>query len=244
MNNKFYIKHTFRKSLTAFTLLCIFFLSSCEMDHLWDKDYMFSYLEAQDGVFVHDCSNYTLWHFFSFEKGEVIGSCDAMDSLANEEWSKRTDWDLAFHRQNIKSNGGVSGVGQGGIMEYVQTNFDFDAVHSAPEEGYVVDVPDSVIYDMSRMMEGKIGYAYTGINPVTKDWAVLTDMMSGLWTYAQKVFIVRTATGKYAKIYLMNFKSEIGASGTITMKYVYQSDGSINLDTAKESKGNLPEEKP
>jgi hypothetical protein len=225
---------TMVRRLNVIFILCILLLSSCGIDHLWDKDHLFSYLEPQDGVFMYDCSDYTQWYFFSFEEGTVIGSCDAMDSLANEEWRKRIDWDLAFHRQNIKSNGGISGAGLGGIMEYVQDEFNFDTVLEAPETGYIIDVPDSVVYDMSQMMSGKIGYAYTGLNPVTKDWAVLADMMSGLWTYASKVFIVRTAIGKYAKIHLMNFKSDRGASGTVTMKYVYQADGTINLDINKQ----------
>jgi len=199
-----------------------------------DKDHLFTYIEAQDGVFVHDCSKYDLWHFFSFDEGMVIGTCDAKDSVTYESWKKRTDWDLAFHRQNIKSNNGISGEGRGGIMEYPQTVFDFDAVIEAPEEGYQTDVPDSIVYDMKNMAEGKIGYVYTGVNPVTKDWAKLTDMMGGIWTYAQKIFIVRTAKGKYAKIHLMNFKNDKGVSGTVTMKYVYQSDGSTNLNIKKE----------
>lgn len=223
----------------------LFFFSSCDIDHLWDKDRFFTYLPAQDGVFVHDCSSYTDWHFFSFAQGEVIGSCDAKDSAANEEWRKRTDWDLAFHRQNIKSNSGTSGIGAGGIMEYPQTELNFDVITEAPEEGYLTDVPDSVIYDMSQMMLGIIGYAYTGVNQAPKDWAVLTDMMGGIWTYARKAFIVRTADGKYAKIHLMNFKSERGASGTVTMRYVYQPDGSVNLNvTAAEEENPQEESKP
>ena len=226
-----------KNKLIGFLVLNVMFLSSC--DDLWDKDHLFTYTEPQDGVLVYDCTNYKLWHFFSFAEGEVIGSCDAMDSVAYAEWYNRTDWDLAFHRQNIKSNSGVSGVGQGGVMEYVQEEFDFDAVLEAPEEGYSVDVPDSVIYDMSQMMAGIILYAPSGVNEVTKDWAVLTDMMSGLWTYAQKVFIVRTGSGKYAKIHLMNFKDSDGGSGTVTMKYVYQADGTINLNVENENNNTL-----
>ena len=204
----------------------MFYFPACE---LLDKDHLFSYIEAQDGVFVHDCSSYTDWHFFSFAEGQVIGSCDAMDSVAYADWFERTDWDLAFHRQNVKSNSGISGSGAGGIMEYPQHVFDFDAVIEAPEMGYVTDVADSVVYDMSQMATGSIGYAHTGLNPETKGWAELTDMMGGVWTYAQKVFIVRTANNKYAKIHLMNFKDRGGVSGTVTMMYVYQSDGSLNL---------------
>lgn len=229
---KNYTNRIFRTSLLWGCLMGVLLsFSACD---IWDKDHLFSYTEAQDGVFVHDCSKYTLWHFFSFDKGEIIGSCDAQDSITYESWCNRTDWDLAFHRQNIKSNSGLSGIGKGGIMEYPQNTFDFDAVIEAPEDGYHIDIADSVVYDMSHMAEGIIGYAYTGVNPVTKGWAVLTDMMGGIWTYAQKIFVVRTATGKYAKIYLMNFKSDKGVSGIVTMKYVYQSDGTTNLNVSKE----------
>jgi len=215
---------------------CITYMSGCNLNHLWDKDHLFEVTVPEDGLFVHDCSSYTQWHFFSFAEGKIIGSCDARDSLSNEAWRKRIDWDLAFHRQNVKSNGGISGVGLGGILEYKQDRFNFNAILEAPESGYQTDIADSVVYDMSGMMEGKIGYAYTGVCQVTKDWAVLTDMMNGVWTIAQKAFIVRTGDGKYAKIFLKKFKSDTGVSGTITMQYVYQADGSVNLDINQNSK--------
>jgi hypothetical protein len=223
------------KTITKITtwIICIAGFTACDIDRLWDKDYLFEVVKPQDGVFIYDCSSYTEWHFFSFAQGKIIGSCDAMDVEANEQWRKRTDWDLAFHRQNMKTNSGESGVGLGGILKYPQEVFNFDAILEAPEEGYMTDVPDSVIYDMSQMMAGKIGYAYTGLAQPVKAWAVLTDMMNGVWTYVQSAFIVRTAEGKYAKIYLRNFKSDVGASGTVTMQYVYQDDGTINLNTKR-----------
>ena len=224
------------------TLVGILLLfSSCNIDHIWNKDHLFSYLDPQDGILIHDCSDRKLWHFFSFEKGEVIGSCDAKDSVETERWHNRTDWDLAFHRQDVKSNSGVSGIGLGGIMVYNQDEFDFDAVLEAPEDGYKVDVMDSIVYDISNMMSGTIDYVYTGLNGETKDWAVLTDMMGGVWTYAKKAFIVRTGEGKYAKIHLMNFKGSEGASGTVTMKYVYQADGTTNLNVTKEENSESDE---
>jgi hypothetical protein len=209
---------------------CLAVPVSCHIDHLWDKDFMFETEEPHDGLFVYDCSSYADWHFFSFAEGGVIGACDAADSVACDAWRRRTDWDLAFHRQNIKTNSGASGIGQGGVMKYPQETFDFDAVTEAPEDGYLTDAPDSVIYDMSQMAAGKIGYVHTGLAQPFKGWAVLTDMMNGVWTYVQTVFVVRTADGKYAKIYLKNFKSDIGVSGTVTMQYVYQPDGTVNLD--------------
>jgi hypothetical protein len=203
---------------------------ACNIDHFWNKDYMFEVVEPQDGVFIYDCSSYSNLYFFSFAQSGIIGLCDVKDSAANEEWRKRTDWDLAFHRQNIKTNSGVSGAGEGGVLKYPQAIFNFDAITEAPEEGYLTDIQDSVVYDISQMATGQIGYAHTGLAQPLKEWAVLTDMINGVWTYVQSAFIVRTADRKYAKIYLRNFKNDIGTSGTITMQYVYQSDGTVNLD--------------
>ena len=211
-------------------IFCAATFTACDINHLWDKDYMFEIIEPQDGVLIHDCSSYTDWHFFSFAEGRIVGACDANDAEANEQWSRRTDWDLAFHRQNMKTNSGASGAGAGGILKYPQETFDFDAILEAPETGYATDVMDSVIYDMSQMAAGNIIYVPSGLAQPLKGWAVLTDMMNGVWTYVRAAFIVRTATGKYAKIYLRNFKSSAGASGTVTMQYVYQDDGTVNLN--------------
>ncbi|GHT21909.1 hypothetical protein AGMMS4957_11430 [Bacteroidia bacterium] len=172
-------------------------------------------------LLVVDCSSYAEWHFFSFAKGEIIGTCDAADADANAQWRARTDWDLAFHRQNIQTNSGASGSGAGGILKLEQSTFDFDAVAEAPKDGYQTDAPDSIVYDMSQMTLGLIGYVHTGLAQPAKDWAVLHNMMASDWHYEQAVFIVRTADQKYAKIWLWNFKNARGVSGTISMQYVY-----------------------
>ncbi|MDR2683542.1 MAG: HmuY family protein [Dysgonamonadaceae bacterium] len=211
----------------ALALLSVLYLSSCG-----NKDDLFQKSEPKEGLAILDCSSYTQWNFFSFSKGEIIGSCDADNAADNESWRNRTDWDLAFHRQDVKTNSSISGTGKGGILEYdfKGQTFDFDLVTVAPSSGYTVDEPDSIIYDMSQMMQGIIGYVRTGLSQPPKKWAVLEDMMNSKWIYAQKVFVVRTADNKYAKIYLKNFKSDAGASGTITMQYVYQPDGTTDLD--------------
>ncbi|GHV57903.1 hypothetical protein FACS1894182_08050 [Bacteroidia bacterium] len=227
------------KTVQLIAIVSIACLSSCDKD----KDDLFKKTEPKEGLAVLDCSSYLQWNFFSLAQGKLIGACDAGNEAEYATWRTRTDWDLAFHRQDVKTNSGVSGNGKGGILEYDfngQT-FDFDAVKDAPKSGYQLDVQDSVIYDMSQMMQGIIGYAKTGLTQPTQKWAVLTDMQNNKWEYAQKVFIVRTADEKYAKIYLKNFKSDTGASGTITMQYVYQSDGTGDLDITEKinsAKGN------
>ncbi|MDR1526433.1 MAG: HmuY family protein [Dysgonamonadaceae bacterium] len=220
----------------TFQLFVLILLSGVGFFSCDNKDDLFQKSEPKEGLVILDCSSYTQWNFFSFAKGEIIGTCDAGNETDNETWRKRTDWDLAFHRQDVKTNSGESGTGKGGILAYDFNgkDFHFDLVTVAPGTGYAVDEPDSIIYDMSQMMQGKIGYIHTGLAQPTKKWAVLEDMMNSKWVYAQKVFVVRTADSKYAKIYLKNFKSDAGASGTVTMQYVYQPDKTTHLDVKQE----------
>ena len=57
-----------------------------------------------------DASDEQKWVYFSFEKGTVV-----------EVTNPRTtdNWDIAFNRYNIRTNGGVSGIGE---VEVVNTN--------------------------------------------------------------------------------------------------------------------------
>ena len=51
-------------------------------------------------------SDYTKWTYFSFEKGDTV-------AVPNDFKNDKT-WDLAFHRWDVRSNGGESGIGAGG----------------------------------------------------------------------------------------------------------------------------------
>ena len=75
-----------------------------------------------------DASDEQKWVYFSFEKGTTV-----------EVTNPRTtdNWDIAFNRLSIRTNGGVSGSGE---AEVVNTNSkDFAAVTKAPAEGYEKD---------------------------------------------------------------------------------------------------------
>lgn len=167
--------------------------------------------------------DYTLWHYFSFEDGEVgTGSADPSNS-DDAKWKKRTDWDIAFHYKDIRTNSGESGIGEGGMLEASETNF--NEVLVAPTSGYTVD--NSLEIRLTAAMPPV--YTASTANSVCDGWASY-DHDEGAWVFAEKVFIVKTTEGKYAKIWLKSFLDEEDNSGTITMKYAYQSDGSTSLE--------------
>lgn len=55
------------------------------------------------------------WTYISLRSGRVLGTCALSDSLALQVWADRTDWDLALCNGLMRTNGGTSGPGQGGL---------------------------------------------------------------------------------------------------------------------------------
>jgi hypothetical protein len=168
--------------------------------------------------------DYTLWHYFSFEADSVVGTGSAdPDNADDAAWKQRTDWDIAFHRYNVRTNSGTSGIGNGGMLEASETVF--DNVLEAPTSGYTAD--DSIDIYLTAAMP-PVSATTTG-NTVCEGWASYNHA-EGAWVFAEKVFIVRTAKGKYAKIWLKSFLDDEDVSGTVTMDYAYQTDGSTSLE--------------
>ncbi len=167
--------------------------------------------------------DYTLWYYFSFETGDVVGTGAADPSAADDAtWKARKDWDLAFHRQDVRTNSGTSGDGQGGAQKASSSSL--SAIKEAPVSGFAVD--DSVSILPKFVMPPK--YVKSAGNTLMSKWAT-HDHTEG-WSIVDQAFVVKTADGKYAKVKLANFLNEDNESGHITMEYVYQPDGSTTLE--------------
>jgi hypothetical protein len=169
-------------------------------------------------------SAFTKWFYFSFSSGEQVGIGDAT-AASDAEWKARTDWDIAFHMADVRTNSGVSGNGQGGVYDTGET--DFNAVTVAPTSGYTVDTEVSIFASMPPTN------LVCGVNE-TFVWTV--EEGHG-YAVVPKVFVVKTASGKYAKVLMKAIKDPVtGLSGVVTMEYSYQADGSTNLDTTTPAK--------
>jgi hypothetical protein len=116
------------------------------------------------------------------------------------------DWDLAFRRYQIIANGGAQFVGRAGIADLGARPF--DSVSALPAEGY-------------QSTED-------GANPRNAAIASWYDygFFSHLLTPKPRVFAVRTADGRYAKLELVGYYCAGGEPGCLTFRYVYQGDGS------------------
>ena len=87
----------------------------------------------------------TEWTYFSFETGGVVGTSVFGNLDQDAAWAERTDWDIAFCGDYIRTNSGASGAGLGGIQRNTTDNF--FSLTEAPEEGYIIDTDDFVVFD-------------------------------------------------------------------------------------------------
>ena len=160
------------------------------------------------------------WVYFSFETGTIV-------EVTNP---KTTDnWDIAFNRYNIRTNGGVSGIGE---AEVVNTNSkDFAAVTKAPAEGYEKD-KEVTEYGRPRPGQTQPSVTKSEKNPVISGTVNKQDS-KGWYNYippkqgenphhelTKYVYVLKTAKGgKYVKIQLTGYTNDKNETGYITFTY-------------------------
>lgn len=124
------------------------------------------------------------------------------------------DWDLAFRRFHIIANGGTGFAGQAGIRDLGAVAF--DSMHTVPGGGYQLTVART-----------------DSVNPAIADWYDY-GFTSHLLTPKARVYAVRTADGRYAKLELISYYCAGARPGCLTFRYAYQGDGSRHLAPAQE----------
>jgi hypothetical protein len=171
-------------------------------------------IEAQ--TFEVNSSGSTVWKYFSFANNDTVTIADPSNS---------TGWDLAFQRYRIKTNGGKSGSGSGSAANsYQKGQAGFDSLK-------IVSDTATFAKDDSISIAIQQGYAYYVVNPVLYTWFILEFATEGTQIVpADRIYIVKTGTGKYAKIWFKSYYSPENISGYVTFQYKYQPDGSKNLE--------------
>ncbi|MCX7987347.1 MAG: HmuY family protein [Bacteroidales bacterium] len=174
---------------------------------------------------VVDASSHTDWVYFSFEKDTVVSISDPANS---------NEWDIAFQRYMIKTNGGKNGKGQAGVAIA-------DTTHTG-EEGMnvVISVSDTVqfvtddtvvVYGYNPANPTKPTVTKYVLNPILMNWYNRENTPNGTMIVSRKwIYYFRTAKGKYAKFYIKNYYNDEGTSGYVTLVYKYQPDGSRSLE--------------
>ncbi len=136
--------------------------------------------------------------YFDFSSGKPVRILDA-SSL---------EWDLAFRRGKVISNGGASSkLGNAGLIDLGVV--EFDTVTEVPMDNYFVDVAAKTETE----------------NPVLLKWYNYNYFTHKL-TAKKNSYAVRTANGKFAKFQFLTFYCDNKEAGCIKIRYVYQDSGS------------------
>ena len=170
----------------------------------------------QSQTFEINSTSSTTWKYFSFEKNDTVRVADPATS---------TEWDLAFQRYRIRTNGGKSGNGMGAAANFYkkgQTGFD---------ELKVVSDTSTFASDAEIQIAVQQGYATYIVNPTLYTWFAIEMATQGTQIVpSDYIYIVKTATGKYAKVWIRSYYSATNVSGYVSFQYKYQPDGSKNLE--------------
>ena len=164
---------------------------------------------------VNDTGSST-WKYFSFEKNDTIVVTDPSTS---------TDWDLAFQRYRIITNGGKSGNGMGSAANsYKKGQTGFDALT-------LVSDTSTFVVDDAIQIAVQEGYATYVVNPALYTWFGIVLATQGTQIVpSDYIYVVKTGTGKFAKIWFKSYYNAYATSGYVTIQYKYQPDGSKNLE--------------
>jgi hypothetical protein len=162
-------------------------------------------------TFVVNASSQTNWVYFSFDKNDTV-------KISNPKNS--TDWDLAFKRFYIRSNGGLSGIGNAGA----------DSTNLKNQNGFdsCKIVSDTLNFSADKYMKVMtyMGYGMDTVNPVLYTWFNYSFTTFQLIPTTM-IFVVKTASGKYAKVWIESYYNDMDLTpGYIKLTYTYQPDGS------------------
>jgi hypothetical protein len=150
--------------------------------------------------------------YYSLVDNKVIASTDAAS----------TKWDIAFSSTKILVNSGTSGPGLGGAFVFKGL---FDDLKTIPaDSSFATDNSNAASFAIP-LGSGKAWYTYDG----------LTTLVSPI---AGRVLVIRTATGKFAKIEILNYYKggvTLPATASVsdklfkqryyTFRYAYQPNG-------------------
>jgi hypothetical protein len=138
--------------------------------------------------------------------------------------SATTKWDIAFRGTTILTNAGTSGPGAGGAFVQVGT---FDALTTvSPDSTFKTDA--APVYAITTG-SGKGWYNYDGANNI-------------ITALPGRVLVIRTATGKYAKLEISNYykkgttpsasatdEEKLSSQRYYAFRYTFQSNGTTTF---------------
>lgn len=169
------------------------------------------------------------WVYFSFEQGKEVTITDPKQDLG---------WDMAIHRSDIKLNCGKSGKGKGGAVD--AGTQDFRAVTTIPQTGYTTDTEAKIVLKMGATEEVTV-YETDGSRNETLSGAITSTGMPPTYKLSNKVYVIKTASGRHLKIKFTSYTNDEGNGGHPAFGYEFlEEKAPVEKQTQTVNAGNFP----
>lgn len=189
--------------------------------------------QTTDNSVSIDATSYTAWTYLNFETGETqthesfddcyyAGDGSTVEGTGDESTDVTIDWHIAFHRYEVRTNGGSA-------IETAYTSI--EDVVEVPSSGYTSDkiityddYADGyyIIMDMSYMMSDKsVGYATNAAYNTILSKVVSRTGSMGSYVYSPSdyVYVIQNADGSVTKAKWTAATDSTGATGCVTVEY-------------------------
>ena len=201
------------------------------------------YYQDADPEFVKtidlDVSNPRMWTYLNFDENGVIQLMETAEyagetqEIVSEEdamWKEIPDWDFALHLNNIRTNSGFSGNGNGGL--YVHEGIDWflkkDELASMP---FTTDEMSKMVINMDEMPP-------LMVDASMKNVELFQNLGMGNFNPLDKVFVVKCVEDKYAILRFARYNDYAGNSGKMRLKYYLvqnENDERAGIDTVEDN---------
>lgn len=172
-------------------------------------------LEETEAFDADSTGIYTYWYDVF---GEGISKYEFRSSYPIAPQPEPPHWDLAFHRNNVRTNGGE-------VLQTSITDMSQVGDHSVfAAQAFVRDTwNDLDVWTVqSRMLQGLVGNQRIKVNSELSKWLTLDiPPMPPAFTHNDHVFIVRFSDGTYAALRLKNYMSADNVKCHLTIEYKY-----------------------
>ena len=170
--------------------------------------------------FYKDATSFTRWIYVNLHTSEPTFTLSDINIADKSESGAPLQWDFAIHHYDVKTNGGAV------LMTPYHTIAEAEAAGLPTSGNWIADTysDQSIIVDMSRMMEGIFGYAPGYRNSEASRWMdVDISIMPPNYTMHDNVMLLRMSDGTIAAFQLTDFVStdKYHVKGWITVKYKY-----------------------
>lgn len=155
-----------------------------------------------------DVTGKDAWVYFSFEKGEVVTPDDPSKSL---------EWDVAFQRYNVKTNGGTSGPGQGASADLGDLSLETTKAATVSKwtaDAVIEDARTGDKQSMNAVLSGWYSYHFGKHELVSK----------------YVLYAIKAADGRVALFKIYDYYDDAGTAGHLTILYRFPTGADLDVD--------------